>query len=74
VVDLGIAATALRHWETAGNAWRGFGIQIPDGAGEVAHGPGSDEASINAAIGTATARAVAALREQRTGARRPARD
>jgi hypothetical protein len=33
--NLGIAATALRRWETARSAWRGFGIQIPDGAGEL---------------------------------------
>jgi hypothetical protein len=33
--NLGIAATALRHWEAARNAWCRFGIQIPDGAGEV---------------------------------------
>jgi tetratricopeptide (TPR) repeat protein len=33
--NLGIAATALRRWDTARNAWRRFGIQVPDGTGEL---------------------------------------
>jgi hypothetical protein len=33
--NLGIAATALHNWPEARRAWRGFGIDIPDGAGEV---------------------------------------
>jgi hypothetical protein len=33
--NLGIAATALRNWPEARRAWRGFGIDIPDGNGEV---------------------------------------
>lgn len=33
--NLGIAATALRNWPEARRAWRGFGIEIPDGDGEV---------------------------------------
>jgi hypothetical protein len=33
--NLGIAATALRNWPEARRAWRGFGIDIPDSAGEV---------------------------------------
>lgn len=32
--NLGIAATALRRWDVARNAWRGFGIDIPDEPGE----------------------------------------
>jgi hypothetical protein len=31
--NLGIAATALRDWKTARRAWRGFGLEIPDGDG-----------------------------------------
>ena len=33
--NLGIAATALRRWDTARNAWRRFGIEVPDGTGEL---------------------------------------
>lgn len=33
--NLGIAATALRQWGDARNAWRRFGIEIPDGTGEL---------------------------------------
>jgi tetratricopeptide (TPR) repeat protein len=33
--NLGIAATALRRWDAARNAWRRFGIQVPQGSGEV---------------------------------------
>jgi hypothetical protein len=33
--NLGIAATALRRWDAARNAWRRFGIQVPDGTGEL---------------------------------------
>ncbi|HYV36193.1 MAG TPA: hypothetical protein VE988_10845 [Gemmataceae bacterium] len=31
--NLGIAATALGDWKTARQAWRGFGIDVPDGDG-----------------------------------------
>lgn len=31
--NLGIAATAIGKWEEARRAWRGFGIEIPDGDG-----------------------------------------
>jgi hypothetical protein len=31
--NLGIAATALGRWEVAREAWRGFGIAVPDGTG-----------------------------------------
>lgn len=31
--NLGIAATALGDWKTARDAWRGFGIEIPNGKG-----------------------------------------
>jgi tetratricopeptide (TPR) repeat protein len=33
--NLGIAATALRRWDVARNAWRRFGIAVPDGDGEI---------------------------------------
>lgn len=33
--NLGIAATALRRWDAARNAWRRFGIQVPEGTGEL---------------------------------------
>ena len=33
--NLGIAATALRDWPEARRAWKGFGIEIPDGTGEL---------------------------------------
>jgi tetratricopeptide (TPR) repeat protein len=33
--NLGIAATALRRWRVAREAWRGFGIAVPDGCGPV---------------------------------------
>jgi hypothetical protein len=31
--NLGIAATAVRDWATARRAWRGYGVDIPDGEG-----------------------------------------
>jgi hypothetical protein len=31
--NLGIAATALGRWDVARAAWRGYGIDVPDGAG-----------------------------------------
>ncbi len=33
--NLGIAATALGEWATARDAWRGYGLSIPDGDGEI---------------------------------------
>jgi len=33
--NLGIAATIRRDWATARDAWDGFGIQLPDGEGEI---------------------------------------
>jgi hypothetical protein len=33
--NLGIAATALRNWSEARRAWKGYGIQLEDGVGEV---------------------------------------
>ncbi|MEU2429936.1 tetratricopeptide repeat protein [Streptomyces sp. NPDC007861] len=33
--NLGIAATILREWEVARDAWRGFGFAVPDGEGEI---------------------------------------
>src|SRR5262249_10957349 len=31
----GIAATAVRRWDAGRNAWRRFGIQVPEGRGEL---------------------------------------
>lgn len=33
--NLGIAATALGRWQVAREAWRGFGVKVPDGTGPV---------------------------------------
>jgi tetratricopeptide (TPR) repeat protein len=33
--NLGIAATALGRWDVARQAWRGFGIDVPDGDGPI---------------------------------------
>lgn len=33
--NLGIAATVLRDWPTARDAWSGFGITLPEGEGEI---------------------------------------
>ncbi|MCW3842120.1 tetratricopeptide repeat protein [Micromonospora yasonensis] len=33
--NLGIAATIMEDWATARDAWRGFGLAIPDGDGEI---------------------------------------
>src|SRR5690348_5490828 len=33
--NLGIAATALRDWPTARRAWKGYGVDIPDGEGPI---------------------------------------
>ncbi|MFI8187754.1 tetratricopeptide repeat protein [Streptomyces sp. NPDC085946] len=33
--NLGIAATIRRDWATARDAWAGFGIELPDGEGEI---------------------------------------
>ncbi|MDT0571251.1 tetratricopeptide repeat protein [Streptomyces sp. DSM 3412] len=33
--NLGIAATIRREWAVARDAWAGFGIEIPDGEGEI---------------------------------------
>ncbi|HEX5270705.1 MAG TPA: hypothetical protein VFW33_09475 [Gemmataceae bacterium] len=33
--NLGIAATALGRWDVAREAWRGFGIKVPDGDGPI---------------------------------------
>jgi tetratricopeptide (TPR) repeat protein len=37
--NLGIAATALHDWTEARRAWKGFGIDLPDEAGEVSIPP-----------------------------------
>ncbi|MET8230553.1 tetratricopeptide repeat protein [Micromonospora sp. NPDC005298] len=33
--NLGIAATIMEDWATARYAWRGFGLSVPDGDGEI---------------------------------------
>jgi hypothetical protein len=33
--NLGIAATALRRWDTARTAWRAYGLTVPDGHGPI---------------------------------------
>ncbi|WP_415949796.1 tetratricopeptide repeat protein [Streptomyces sp. KLOTTS4A1] len=33
--DLGIAATVRREWAVARDAWRGFGVRLPDGEGRI---------------------------------------
>jgi hypothetical protein len=33
--NLGIAATVLRDWATARDSWRGYGIRVPPGDGEI---------------------------------------
>jgi hypothetical protein len=33
--NLGIAATALSNWREARRAWRGCGIEVPEGSGEI---------------------------------------
>jgi hypothetical protein len=33
--NLGIAATVLRDWETARDAWRGYGVAMPEGTGPI---------------------------------------
>jgi TPR repeat len=38
--NAGIAATALRDWDTARRAWRGYGISISDGEGPVSENLG----------------------------------
>ena len=45
--NLGIAATALRRWQVARSAWRGFGIDIPDGKGPLDFPCGSTPIRIN---------------------------
>ncbi|MFI7399642.1 tetratricopeptide repeat protein [Streptomyces sp. NPDC049541] len=39
--NLGIAATIQRDWATARDAWAGFGIDLPDGEGEIVGGFGN---------------------------------
>ncbi|WP_319458875.1 tetratricopeptide repeat protein [Micromonospora sp. RTP1Z1] len=33
--NLGIAATIVEDWDTARDAWRGYGLTVPDGDGEI---------------------------------------
>ncbi len=39
--NLGISATVLRRWDTARDAWRGYGIPVADGTGEINDGFGT---------------------------------
>jgi tetratricopeptide (TPR) repeat protein len=45
--NLGIAATALRDWDTARSAWTGFGIEITPGAGPIEMDWGPSPVRIN---------------------------
>jgi hypothetical protein len=45
--NLGIAATALRDWPTARRAWRGYGIEVPDGEGPIEMNFGSAPVRLN---------------------------
>lgn len=47
--NLGIAATALRDWETARMAWRGYGIEISPGDGPLNEDLGPSPVRINPA-------------------------
>jgi hypothetical protein len=45
--NLGIAATALHNWPEARRAWRGYGINIPDGDGPIDHNSGLTPLRLN---------------------------
>ncbi len=45
--NLGIAATALRDWETARRAWGGYGFTIPEGSGPLEMDLGPSPLRIN---------------------------
>jgi len=45
--NLGIAATALEDWPEARRAWKGFGIEIPDGEGPIEMKIGATPIRIN---------------------------
>jgi hypothetical protein len=45
--NLGTAATALRDWPTARRAWRGFGIELPEGDGPISLPCGTTPVRLN---------------------------
>jgi hypothetical protein len=49
--NLGIAATALGRWEVARCAWRGFGMEVPDGVGPISSACGPTPIRLNPEAG-----------------------
>lgn len=49
--NLGIAATALGRWEVARSAWRGFGMDVPDGTGPISFPCGPTPIRLNPETG-----------------------
>ncbi|MEV4539856.1 hypothetical protein AB0J82_39400 [Asanoa sp. NPDC049518] len=49
--NLGIAATVQRDWATARDSWIGYGVNLPDGAGEIVADLGVTCVRINTATG-----------------------
>ncbi|MGK5738942.1 tetratricopeptide repeat protein [Micromonospora sp. URMC 103] len=45
--NLGIAATIMKDWATARDAWRGFGIALPNGEGEIVEDLGVTPVRLN---------------------------
>jgi hypothetical protein len=60
--NLGIAATILRDWTTARDAWEGFGITVPPGDGPIEGDFGRVCVRLNAAEGAGGAEVVWAQR------------
>ncbi|SCG36773.1 hypothetical protein [Micromonospora inositola] len=49
--NLGIAATIMEDWATARDAWRGFGLTVPDGEGEIVADFGATPVRLNPQAG-----------------------
>ncbi|MER7889606.1 hypothetical protein ABTX15_07290 [Micromonospora sp. NPDC094482] len=49
--NLGIAATIMEDWATARDAWRGYGLTVPDGDGEIEADFGVTPVRLNAESG-----------------------
>ncbi|MFI6266013.1 tol-pal system YbgF family protein [Micromonospora sp. NPDC051006] len=49
--NLGIAATIMEDWATARDAWRGYGLTVPDGDGEIEADFGVTPIRLNADAG-----------------------
>jgi hypothetical protein len=49
--NLGIAATIMEDWATARDAWRGYGLTVPDGDGEIMGDFGVTPVRLNSAAG-----------------------